>query len=82
VVVDEGGPLILNPNYEAEAAAFFRRITLPHEDWHRYTTEPYRGGAFRWFRAPNIIPIEKYRRRRHGHYQTGHDGPGKPGRTA
>jgi hypothetical protein len=49
------------PNYSEEAEAFFRPIVVPEEDRHLFTTAPWRG-EFRWFRSPNVIPIEKYRR--------------------
>jgi hypothetical protein len=40
-------------NYEA----FLRQFVFPEEDRHLFTTAPWRGG-FRWFRSPNIVPIE------------------------
>jgi hypothetical protein len=55
-----GGHLVLNPNYEKEAAEFFRTFAIPEEDRRRFTTAPQ---AFRWWGcAQNVIPIEKYRR--------------------
>jgi hypothetical protein len=38
-----------------------RRWTFPEEDRHLYTTAPWQGG-FRWFRSPNVIPIEQWHR--------------------
>ncbi len=52
-----------NPHSEATSEEFLRSITPPEEDRRRYTSAPWSGG-FRWFRAPNIIPLEQYRRRR------------------
>jgi hypothetical protein len=49
------------PSYGEEAEAFFRVIVVPEEDRHLFTTAPWRG-EFRWFRSPNVIPLEKYRR--------------------
>jgi hypothetical protein len=49
---------------EDEDDKFYRRFVLCEEDrLHRY---PHLGPSigFRWFRSPNIIPIEKARRRR------------------
>ena len=43
--------------------AFMRSITIPEEDRHLFTTAPWTGG-YRWFRSPNVIPLEQYRRRR------------------
>jgi hypothetical protein len=46
----------------------FARLTLqdlifPEEDRALYTTEPWAGG-FRWFRSPNVVCLEQYRRQR------------------
>jgi hypothetical protein len=40
---------------------FMRRITFAEEDRHRFTSTPWRGG-FRWFRSPNVVPLEQRRR--------------------
>jgi hypothetical protein len=40
--------------------AFLRHVTFPEEDRHFYTTTPWQGG-FRWFRSPNVVPIEQWR---------------------
>jgi hypothetical protein len=50
---------VRNPNREMEEA-FLRTIVFPEEDRHRFTTAPWRG-EYRWFRSPNIIPIERWR---------------------
>ena len=42
--------------------AFWRRLILPQED--RRT--PWEGKGYRWFRSPNIIPIEQWQRRGNG----------------
>jgi hypothetical protein len=39
------------------------RITFPEEDRHLFTTTPWRG-EYRWFRSPNVIPLEQWRRQR------------------
>jgi hypothetical protein len=41
--------------------AFLREWTIPEEDRHKYTSLPW-AGEFRWFRSPNVICLEKYRR--------------------
>jgi len=39
-----------------------RQFTFPEEDRPLYTTEPWKGG-YRWFRSPNVVPIEQARQR-------------------
>jgi hypothetical protein len=39
--------------------AFWRKLILPQED--RDTL--WEGKGYRWFRSPNVIPIEQWRRR-------------------
>jgi hypothetical protein len=45
----------------AEDEAFLRSIIFPEEDRYRYCSRPY-GGGYRWFRDPNVIPIEHWHR--------------------
>jgi hypothetical protein len=52
--------LTLNPSY-VDAEAFLRSVTFPSDELSRFTTATPVGG-FRWFRSPNVVPIEKYRR--------------------
>jgi len=40
---------------------FARTVTLPEEDRLKYTTAEWQGG-YRWFRAPNVVCLEKARR--------------------
>jgi hypothetical protein len=40
-----------------------QRWTFPEEDRQLYTTQPWQGG-YRWFRSPNVVPIEQWRRRK------------------
>jgi hypothetical protein len=35
--------------------------TFPEEERHLYTSEPWTGG-YRWFRSPNVVCLERYRR--------------------
>jgi hypothetical protein len=42
--------------------AFWRKLILPQED--RKT--PWKGKGYRWFRSPNIVPIEQWRRQDEG----------------
>jgi hypothetical protein len=47
-----------------EQHAFAREIILPEEDRRLlFPTIPWTGG-YRWFRSPNIVCLEKYRRLR------------------
>jgi hypothetical protein len=41
--------------------AFFRKRTI-QEDRAKYTTQS-RAGEYRWFRSPNVVCLEHYRRR-------------------
>lgn len=42
--------------------AFLRQLVLPEEDRLRlHPTIPWTGG-FRWFRSPNVVPIERWRK--------------------
>jgi hypothetical protein len=40
---------------------FARTVTLPEEDRPKYTSAGWQGG-YRWFRAPNVVCLEKARR--------------------
>ena len=40
---------------------FARTVTLPEEDRPKYTSTGWQGG-YRWFRAPNVVCLEKARR--------------------
>jgi hypothetical protein len=46
--------------YEDEHA-YARQLALPEEDRVRYTPAKWEGG-YRWFRSPNVVCLEKYRR--------------------
>jgi hypothetical protein len=41
---------------------FWQKLVLPQEERMRLGI-PWRGG-YRWFRSPNIIPIEQWRRKK------------------
>jgi hypothetical protein len=47
---------------DEEDEAFLRRVIFCEEDRHKITSAPWTGG-FRWFKSPNIIPIEQWRRK-------------------
>ena len=40
---------------------WLRQWTYPYEDRRALTTEPWRGEGHRWFRSPNVVPLENYR---------------------
>jgi hypothetical protein len=42
--------------------AFWRKLVLPQED--RKT--PWEGKGYRWFRSPNVIPLEQWRQHKRG----------------
>jgi hypothetical protein len=46
-----------------EALAFLRELTIPEEDRAKYTSLPWTG-EYRWFRSPNVVCLEQYRRQR------------------
>src|SRR5262249_1022636 len=56
---------LVNPKiiWAEEGDQFWRRITFPEEDRPLHTSKPWDGG-YRWFRSPNIVCLEQYRRRR------------------
>ena len=41
--------------------AFLREWTIPEEDRAKYTSRPWTG-EYRWFRSPNVVCLEHYRR--------------------
>jgi hypothetical protein len=50
--------------YEAEHV-FARQVSLPVEDRLKYMPAgTWQEGSYRWFRSPNIVCLEKYRRLR------------------
>jgi hypothetical protein len=48
---------------EDEDDSLLRRLVLPEEDRMCLVSTPWRGG-YRWFRSPNVIPIERWRSKR------------------
>jgi hypothetical protein len=51
-----GSPKAKDPSEE-----FLQKFTWPEEDRHLFTTAAWDGG-YRWFRSPNVVCLEKYRR--------------------
>jgi hypothetical protein len=51
----------LKRRYNMKDEEFLRGVVFAEEDRHLFTTTPWHGG-FRWFRSPNIVPIEHWQR--------------------
>ena len=49
------------PDADRDEDSILRELTFPEEDRRLYTTATWRG-EYRWFRSPNIIPLERYRK--------------------
>jgi hypothetical protein len=47
--------------YTQQDESFLQRVVFAEEDRHLFTTASW-GGEYRWFRSPNIVPIEHWRR--------------------
>jgi hypothetical protein len=47
--------------YDPQEETFLRGLVIPEEDRHLFTTSTWSGG-YRWFRSPDVVPIEYYRR--------------------
>jgi hypothetical protein len=43
---------------------FWRKLILPEEDRRRLSPDMTGKGGYRWFRSPNVVPIEQWRRRK------------------
>jgi hypothetical protein len=67
----------MRPRYTEKEHSFWRSLVLPQEEPRRLTQ--WHGKGYRWFRSPNVVPIEQWRRNPAGHPQ--HSIPaGKVGR--
>jgi hypothetical protein len=45
---------------DEDADTFWRKLVLPQEERMRLGIPWY--GGYRWFKSPNVVPIEKYRK--------------------
>jgi hypothetical protein len=43
---------------------FWQKLILPEEDHLRLNPDHVWKGGYRWFRSPNVVPIEQARRKR------------------
>jgi hypothetical protein len=48
---------------QLDSEDWLRQWAVPEEDRRKHTSLPWTGG-FRWFRSLNIIPIERWRKKR------------------
>lgn len=48
--------------YAKNTEDFHRKFTLAYEDWIKRRALTKWPGGYRWFRSPNITPIEHYQR--------------------
>jgi hypothetical protein len=60
--LDGGMVMSANQRRIENEDTFWRKLVLPQEERMRLGI-PWHGG-YRWFRLPNIIPIEQWRRKR------------------
>jgi hypothetical protein len=60
-VLMDRGERQLTDEEERQEREFLQRYVLPEEVRRQFTTAPSRG--FRWFASPNIVDLERYRRR-------------------
>jgi hypothetical protein len=47
-----------------EEGSLWRRLVLPEEDKRQLGLPLWDGIGYRWFRSPNVVPIEQRRRKR------------------
>jgi hypothetical protein len=52
---------VIARRYNLQDEEFFRQVVFAEEDRRLFTTAPWHGG-FRWFRSPNVVPIERWQR--------------------
>jgi hypothetical protein len=61
----------MGPKFCEREHAFWRRLILPEEE--RRT--PWLGTGYRWFRSPNVIPLEQWRIRKNATKPSGNERP-------
>ena len=50
----------IEKRYSEDDEAFWQKLVLPQEA--RVRLIEWKGRGYRWFRSPNVVPIEHYRR--------------------
>ena len=53
---------MIEKSFSPTAEAFYRKRILSEEDRKRLLGDVEWKGGYRWFRSPNVVPIEHYRR--------------------
>ena len=53
--------MALTRRYDQQEETFLRGLIIPEEDRRLFTTPTWSGG-YRWFRSPDIVPMEYYQR--------------------
>ena len=51
----------MEKRYSVKDEEFYRKLILPEEERSHYTSAKW-DGSFRWFRSPNVVCIEHFRR--------------------
>jgi hypothetical protein len=54
---------LTSPNADPGDDAVMQAITFPEEDRHLFTAAGWQG-EYRWFRSPNVVPLEQWRAKR------------------
>jgi hypothetical protein len=52
---------MIEKKFSPATEAFYRKRILPEEDRRDRLGVEWKGG-YRWFKSPNVVPIEHYRR--------------------
>jgi hypothetical protein len=63
--------MLTQPTDDSDDEALLRSLVLSEEDCRRRHPEVTRVGGCRWFRSPNVIPLERYREQRNLKQDTG-----------
>jgi hypothetical protein len=54
--------MVMDSKQQQDDDNFLREWTIPEEDRDKYTSQSW-VGEYRWFRSPNVVCLEQYRRR-------------------
>jgi hypothetical protein len=66
---------------EDDDEALLRSLIPSEEDRPKFTTAKWDGG-YRWFRSPNVVPLEQWRKRKQASTQPAAPSPTSPSRPA
>jgi hypothetical protein len=56
--------MALTSTHNADVQQSLREWTFQEEDRALFTTAPWRQGEYRWFRSPNVVCLEQWRRKK------------------